>query len=190
MLWLRAASYFSSLSGWWVPRMENLSPVPVSLESQNAYLAPAIRCWTSQLLRYAITWDRSLRAILCSYPAREGPHTTSHRASHSILPSTQGRPFITTIFSDWETESLRKHQSVVHNLFIWCEVWFLGHHATADPDPKPPFRYYLALQWGNIMPVELMWQPYHLEFEGILKIRSITQWRKLNFLSGLHMVVT
>ena len=35
------------------------------------------------------------------------------------------------------------------------------------------------------MPVELMWQACHLEFEGNLKIRSISQWSKLNLLSGL-----
>ena len=35
------------------------------------------------------------------------------------------------------------------------------------------------------MPVELMWQACHLEFEGNLKIRSISQWSKLNLISGL-----
>ena len=35
------------------------------------------------------------------------------------------------------------------------------------------------------MLVELMWQAWRLEFGGTLKIRSISQWRKWNLLSGL-----
>lgn len=76
-----------------LPWMENSSPVPTTLESQNPFFAPPIICWTSQLMWFPLMWDRSPTAILYSSPEHVGAHSTSPTVPHLMLPSIQVEPY-------------------------------------------------------------------------------------------------
>lgn len=121
----------------------------------------------------SLRWDRSFSTVTLSMRVHTRHRAWGSRrtASYLVFPSVQVEPsYYCHFFWSQGTEYLRKHQSIAHNLFIWCQIWFLDHPATADPSPKPPFIYDTLLQWGNIMSMELLWELCHLEFEGTLKI--------------------